>query len=101
MNLNQLRYLIAIADAGLNITQAAARVFATQSGISRQLGQLERELGFRIFLRNGRNLAAITPAGRRVIDRARAILEEISAIRSLADNSRDDISNNSPTRRCD
>ena len=37
MTLRQLRYLIAIADSGLNITLAAERVHATQSGISKQL----------------------------------------------------------------
>lgn len=84
MNLKQLRYLIAIADAELNITQAAERVFATQSGISKQLRQLENELGFEIFHRRGRSLHSITPAGTEVIERARAVIAEVSVIRSLA-----------------
>jgi DNA-binding MarR family transcriptional regulator len=46
MTLTQLRYIVAIADAGLNITLAADNVHATQSGISKQLKQLEGELGF-------------------------------------------------------
>lgn len=83
MNLKQLRYLIAIADAGLNITQAAERVFATQSGISKQLRQLEDELGFDIFRRRGRSLHSVTPAGREVIERARVVIAEVSVIRSL------------------
>ena len=36
MTLNQIRYLVAIADAGLNITLAAERVHATQPGLSRR-----------------------------------------------------------------
>ena len=49
MTLTQLRYLVAIADADLNITLAAARVHATQPGLSKQLKQLEDELGFLHF----------------------------------------------------
>ena len=49
MTLTQLRYLIAIADSGLNITTAAERVHATQPGVSKQLKQLEDELGFQLF----------------------------------------------------
>src|SRR5690349_5240210 len=45
MTLVQLRCLVAIADAGLNITLAAERVHATQPGLSKQLKQLEDELG--------------------------------------------------------
>ena len=51
MTLTQLRYLVAIADSGLNITQAAERVHATQPGLSKQLKQLEDELGFQLFTR--------------------------------------------------
>ena len=68
MTLTQLRYLVAIADSGLNITQAAERVHATQPGLSKQLKQLEDELGFQLFSRKGRSLESIAPAGVRVID---------------------------------
>ena len=74
MTLTQLRYLVAIADAGLNITLAAARVHATQPGLSKQLKQLEEELGFLMFVRKGRSLETITPAGAEVLARARVIL---------------------------
>ncbi|MCE4509061.1 LysR family transcriptional regulator, partial [Xanthomonas hortorum] len=72
MTLTQLRYLVAIADAELNITLAAARVHATQPGLSKQLKQLEDELGFLLFVRKGRSLDAVTPAGVEVIERARS-----------------------------
>nr|MBP6627625.1 LysR family transcriptional regulator [Arenimonas sp.] len=51
MTLTQLRYLVAIADSGLNITLAAERVPATPPGLSQQLKQLEDELGFLLFQR--------------------------------------------------
>lgn len=88
MTLTQLRYIVAIADSGLNITLAADRVHATQPGLSKQLKQLEDELGFRVFSRKGRSLDSVTPQGTQVIDRARTILAEASNIRALAANLR-------------
>lgn len=88
MTLAQLRYLVAIVDAGLNITMAAERVHATQPGISKQLKQLEDELGFQVFARRGKSLDSVTPAGRQVIERARTILDEATNIRALAANLR-------------
>lgn len=84
MTLTQLRYLIAIADSGLNITTAAERVHATQPGVSKQLKQLEDELGFQLFSRKGKSLHAITPAGQQVLERARVIAAEAANIRSIA-----------------
>jgi DNA-binding transcriptional LysR family regulator len=88
MTLTQLRYLVAIADSGLNITVAAERVHATQPGLSKQLKLLEDELGFQLFSRKGRSLEAITPSGAQVIARARLALNETNNIRALAANLR-------------
>ena len=84
MTLTQLRYLIAIADSGLNITTAAEHVHATQPGVSKQLKQLEDELGFQLFARKGKSLHAITPAGQQVLQRARIIISEAGNIRAIA-----------------
>jgi LysR family cys regulon transcriptional activator len=84
MTLQQLRYLLAIADSGLNITAAAERLYTSQPGISKQLKLLEQELKVQLFTRKGKSLAAITPAGRDVIARARKIMREVDNIRSLA-----------------
>ena len=84
MTLKQLKYLVGIVDSGLNITSAADRLYTSQPGISKQLKQLEAELGVQLFTRKGKSLAAITPAGRDVIARARKILREVENIRSLA-----------------
>ena len=90
MTLTQLRYLIAIADSGLNITLAAERVHATQPGLSKQLRQLEDELGFQLFVRKGKSLDAVTHAGQHVLERARTILAEAANIRSIAANLRNE-----------
>ena len=48
MKLQQLRYLAAIVESDLNITAAAERLHTSQPGVSKQLKQLEDELGFPI-----------------------------------------------------
>jgi LysR family cys regulon transcriptional activator len=90
MKLQQLRYLAAIVENDLNITAAAERLHTSQPGVSKQLKQLEDELGFPIFLRQGRTLTRITPAGKKVIERALKILKEVQGIKRLADEQRGD-----------
>jgi LysR family transcriptional regulator, cys regulon transcriptional activator len=84
MKLQQLKYLLAIVDNGLNITQAAEKLYTSQPGVSKQLKLLEEELGMQLFTRKGKSLGGITAAGRQVIDRARIIMAEVDNIRSLA-----------------
>jgi DNA-binding transcriptional LysR family regulator len=88
MTLVQLRYFVAIVDAGLNITLAAERVHATQPGLSKQLKALEDELGFLLFARRGRSLETLTPAGTQVLGHARRMLEDAANIRRFAANAR-------------
>src|SRR5499426_712318 len=83
MKLHQLRYLAAVAQNGLNITAAAQKLHTSQPGVSKQIKLLEDELGFQIFVREGRNLTRITPAGQQVIDRAIRILREVQNIKRL------------------
>lgn len=84
MKLQQLKYLLAIVDNGLNITAAAERLYTSQPGVSKQLKLLEEELGLQLFARKGKSLGGVTAAGRQVIDRARLIMQEVENIRSLA-----------------
>jgi len=84
MKLQQLKYLLAIVDNGLNITAAAERLYTSQPGVSKQLKLLEEELGLQLFTRKGKSLGGVTVAGQQVIDRARVIMQEVENIRSLA-----------------
>lgn len=84
MKLQQLKYLLAIVDNGLNITAAADRLYTSQPGVSKQLKLLEEELGLQLFTRKGKSLDGITAAGNLVIDRARLIMQEVDTIRSLS-----------------
>ena len=84
MKLQQLKYLLAIVDNGLNITAAADRMYTSQPGVSKQLKLLEEELGLQLFTRKGKSLDRVTGAGDKVIERARIIMHEVENIRSLA-----------------
>jgi DNA-binding transcriptional LysR family regulator len=86
MTLNQLRIVVAIADAGYNITHAATLVHATQPGLSKQLKQLEDYLGHTLFVRQGKSIKGLTPAGERILVHARNAVTEARQIRTIAAN---------------
>jgi len=67
----------------------AHKLHTSQPGVSKQIKLLEDERGFQIFVREGRNLTRITPAGQQVIDRALRILQEAQSIRHLSTELRD------------
>lgn len=84
MKLQQLKYLVAIVDNGMNITQAAQALFTSQPGVSKQVKLLEDELSLSLFIRKGKSLEGLTDAGEEVVRRARRILTEIDNIRSVS-----------------
>jgi LysR family cys regulon transcriptional activator len=84
MKLQQLKYLLAIVDNGLNITAAADRLYTSQPGVSKQLKLLEEELGLQLFSRKGKSLNRVTRAGEQVVVRARKVMDEVEQIRRLA-----------------
>jgi LysR family transcriptional regulator, cys regulon transcriptional activator len=86
LKLQQLRYLVAVAENGLNITAAAQKLHTSQPGVSKQLKLLEEELGFQIFLREGRSLTRMTPVGAQIVERAQRVLHELKSIRRLSDD---------------
>jgi LysR family cys regulon transcriptional activator len=88
VNLQQLRYLCAVVDNGLNVSDAAEALYTSQPGISKQIRQLEDELGFQIFVRQGKRLSALTPPGAIVFATARRALSEIHNLKRVADEFR-------------
>jgi LysR family hydrogen peroxide-inducible transcriptional activator len=75
MELQQLRYLVAVAEAG-SASRAASRCAVAQPSLSQQIMKLERTLGKRLFDRVGRGMV-LTEAGRSFLPRARRILAEV------------------------
>ena len=84
MTLNQLRYLLAVVDNGFNITAAADALYTSQPGISKQIRQLEEEVGVQIFARKNKNLTRLTPSGETIVQYARRILLDVNNIKSIA-----------------
>ena len=78
-----MRYLCAIVDHGLNVSDAAEALHTSQPGISKQIRQLEDELGVRVFVRQGKRLASLTPAGESVVATARRALREIGNLKRV------------------
>ena len=84
MNFHQLQYAVAIARHGLSVTQAAAALGTSQPAISRALKALERELGFDLFVREGRAFSRVTPQGAKVLEYANRALAEIDSLKAVA-----------------
>ncbi|MER6237436.1 LysR substrate-binding domain-containing protein [Streptomyces clavifer] len=83
MELRQLEYFIAVAEER-NFTRAAERVHISQSGVSAQIRQLERELGAELFDRSART-ATLTAAGQAALEHARAALAAAGAVGQAVD----------------
>ena len=74
MDIRQLRYFMAIATEG-QITRAARKLNMEQPPLSRQLKQMEEELGVTLFDRDGKRMT-LTPAGERLRERAELLLQQ-------------------------
>ena len=83
MNLQQIRYLCAVVDHGLNVSAAAEALFTSQPGISKQIRQLEDELGVPVFVRQGKRLTALTAGGEVVVATARRALQELNNLKRV------------------
>lgn len=79
MNLKQLTYFIAVAEE-LHFGRAAERLDMAQPPLSRQIKQIEEELGAILFNR-GRSAITLTQAGERLLERGRAILAQMEDTR--------------------
>lgn len=88
MKIRQLLYIQEVARRGLNVTAAAEALFTSQPGVSKQIRLLEEELGLDIFVRSGKHLSEITPAGREILEYTRRLLDEAKNIKQVADEFR-------------
>lgn len=87
MTLQELRYLVALADTG-HFGQAAEACFVSQSTLSTGLKKLEEYLGVTLFDRSLKRVVP-TPIGREIVDSARHIVEEAARIRDVANFAKD------------
>jgi DNA-binding transcriptional LysR family regulator len=86
MELRHLRYFVAVAEAE-NVTRAAEKLHVAQPAVSRQIRDLEEELGLALFERSAKSLR-LTEAGRVFLEEACAVLrradEAVAAVRAVA-----------------
>ena len=84
MNLSQLRFVRAVADAG-TFTGGAARCYVTQSTLSTAIAHLEKELGERLFTRTTRSVS-LTPFGHKLLPLIDDVLRAQDALVDAADS---------------
>lgn len=82
MTLQELRYIVALADTG-HFGKAAEACYISQSTLSTQIKKLEDFLGIAVFDRSLKHVA-LTPVGREIVASARLILDEANRIREFA-----------------
>ena len=83
MELRHLRYFVAVAEAGSLTVAAEQRLHTSQPSLSRQIRDLEDEVGARLLTRRARGIE-LTPAGRAFLDHARVVLSQVEAAAEAA-----------------
>jgi LysR family hydrogen peroxide-inducible transcriptional activator len=89
MNLNELRYIVAVAQER-NFRRAAERSFVSQPALSLAIQKLEDELGVQLFERS-KTEVKITPIGEQIVEQAQRVLEEAARIKALARQGQDQL----------
>jgi len=83
MELRHLRYFVAVVDAGSLTVAAARKLHTSQPSLSRQIRDLEAEVGAQLLTRGARGIE-LTPAGRAFLDHARVALAQVEAATGAA-----------------
>jgi LysR family hca operon transcriptional activator len=78
MELRHLRYFVAVADSGSLTVAAEQKLHTSQPSLSRQIRDLEDEVGIQLLTRRARGIE-LTPAGRAFLDHARSLLSQVEA----------------------
>src|SRR5438552_5559320 len=83
MELRHLRYFVAVAETESLTLAAKARLHTSQPSLSRQIRDLEEEIGAQLLTRGARGIE-LTPAGRVFLDHARSVLSQVEAATEAA-----------------
>ncbi|HWJ93478.1 MAG TPA: CysB family HTH-type transcriptional regulator [Telluria sp.] len=84
MNFQQLRSVREAARRNFNLTEVANALFTSQPGVSRQIRELEEELGVVIFERNGKRLMGLTEPGKGILRIVERLLVEAENLRQAS-----------------
>ena len=86
MNFQQLRSVREAARRGFNLTEVAQVLHTSQPGVSRQIRELESELGVEIFVRAGKRLTGLTAPGQAVLAIVERLLQEADNLKRAGDD---------------
>jgi len=86
MNFQQLRSIREASRRGYNLTEVANVLFTSQPGVSRQIRELEEELGVDIFERNGKRLTGLTEPGKDILPIIERLLLEAENLRQAGED---------------
>ena len=86
MNFQQLRSVREAVRRGFNLTEVALALHTSQPGVSRQIRELEEELGIEIFVRAGKRLVGLTPPGQTVLPIVERLLLEAENLKRAGDS---------------
>lgn len=85
MNFQQLRIIREAVQQNFNLTEVAAALFTSQSGVSKHIKDLEDELGVELFVRRGKRLLGLTAPGKELAVIVERMLLDARNIKRLAD----------------
>lgn len=85
MNFQQLRIIRETVRQRFNLTEVANALYTSQPGVSKNIKDLEDELGVELFVRRGKRLVGLTKPGEELITTVESILRDAQNLRSIAD----------------
>ena len=86
MNFQQLRFVCETVRQGFNISEVANALYTSQPGVSKNIKDLETELGVELFVRRGRRLLGLTEPGKELIETVERILRNAQKLRNIVDH---------------
>lgn len=86
VQIRQLLYIVEVHRQGNRISAAAEALNTAQPSLSKQIQELELELGFSIFQRSRNRVIGLTEPGREVVEIAQRVLNEVSSLKNIRED---------------
>lgn len=86
MNFQQLRIIRETVRRNYNLTEVAAALYTSQSGVSKHIKELESELGVELFFRKGKRLLGLTEPGKQMLRFVERMLLDAGNIKNIAEH---------------
>ena len=99
MNFQQLRSVREALRCGFNLTEVAKVLHTSQPGVSRQIRELEEELGVDLFVRVGKRLTSLTEVGALIVPIVENILKDAESLKRSTGNEQRDQQNRPTVER--